>query len=840
MTGAIPTHARVVVIGGGIVGVSVAYHLAKRGWTDTVLLERKQLTSGTTWHAAGLVTKLRATYNMTTIAAYAEECFREVERETGLSTGFRTTGSILVARTPGRWTEIQRGMSMAKTCGFDVEAIDGAEAKRLWPLMDESGIVGAAYLPADGVANPIDATQAIAKAFRLRGGQIFENTLVLDVLTRVGQVTGVRTEAGDITCDVVVNCAGMWARELGARNGVPIPLHAAEHFYLITEPVEGLARDLPVLRCPDDTAYFREDAGKLMVGFFEPGAKPWGMDGIPEDFTFGRLPADWDHLAPFIEMAARRVPLLRDAGIKLFFNGPESFTPDDRYILGPAPELGGYFIAAGFNSVGFQSGPGAGRAVADWIVDGQPPMDLSEVDIRRFMPFQVNRRYLHDRTTEVLGLLYDMHWPFRQVETARGVRRSPLHARLEAAGAVFGETAGWERANWYATEGVAPRYEYSYERQNWFESSAGEHRAVREAVGLFDQTSFGKQLVQGRDAESVLNRICANNVAVEPGRLVYTQWLNDRGGIEADVTVTRLDERSFLVVSAAADQRRDRAWLDAQIPPDAHAAVTDVTSAYAVLNVQGPRSRELLARVSPADFSNAAFPFGSSREIELGYGIVRASRVTYVGELGWELYVPTEMAVHVYTTLLGAADGLGLRHAGYHALNSLRIEKGYRHMGHDITDEDTPLEAGLGFAVAWDKPGGFTGREALLRRREAGVSRRLVAFTLDDPEPLLYHNEPIWRNGVLVGRTSSGWYGHTLGRAVGLGYVNAAEPGAAGDDWILGGTYELEIATVRRAATPSLRPPYDPKGLRIKAELEDSAASGRATGSASSGRPDSL
>jgi glycine cleavage system aminomethyltransferase T/glycine/D-amino acid oxidase-like deaminating enzyme len=817
MTEGLPTQARAVVIGGGIVGVSVAYHLALRGWTDTVLLEREQLTSGTTWHAAGLVTKLRATYNMTLIAAYAEECFRAVERETGLSTGFRTTGSVLVARTPGRWTEIQRGISMGKVCGFDVQPIDGAEAKRMWPLMDESNIVGAAYLPADGVANPIDATQAIAKAFRLRGGQILEHTPVLEVLTRDGRVTGVRTEAGVIACDVVVNCAGMWARELGARNGVRIPLHAAEHYYVITEPVDGLQRDLPVLRCPDDTAYFREDAGKLMVGFFEPGAKPWGMGGIPDDFTFGRLPEDWDHLGPFIEMAARRVPLLRDIGIKLFFNGPESFTPDDRYILGEAPELGGYFVAAGFNSVGFQSGPGAGRAVADWIVDGHPSMDLSEVDIRRFMPFQVNRRYLHDRTTEVLGLLYDMHWPFRQVETARDVRRSPLHARLAAAGAVFGETAGWERANWFATDGVAPRYEYSYERQNWFECSAAEHRAVREAVGLFDQTSFGKHLVQGRDAEAVLNRICANDIAVEPGRLVYTQWLNERGGIEADVTVTRLDARRFLVVSAAADQRRDGAWLDAHVPDDARCEVTDVTSAFAVLNLQGPRSRELLQRVSPADFSNEGFPFGTSREVEIGYSIVRASRVTYVGELGWELYVPTEMAEHVHATLLGAADGLGMRHAGYHALNSLRMEKAYRHMGHDITDEESPLEAGLGFAVAWEKRGGFTGREALLRRREAGVSRRLVTFTLDDPQPLLYHGEPIWRDGVLVGRTSSGWYGHTLGCAVGLGYVDAGAPGAATNEWLLGGRYELEIATVRHAATPHLRPPYDPQGLRIKA-----------------------
>jgi len=817
MSTPLPSHARVVVIGGGIVGVSVAYHLARRGWTDVVLLERKQLTSGTTWHAAGLVTKLRATYNMTLLAAYAEECFRDAERETGLSTGFRTTGSILVARTEERWTEIKRGISMARVCGFDVEAIDAAEAKRMWPLMDESGIVGAAYLPADGIANPTDATQAIAKAFRLRGGQVFEHTKVTDVLTKDGRVTGVRTEAGEIGCEVVVNCAGMWARELGAKNGVRIPLHAAEHFYLVTEPVEGLQPDLPVLRCPDDTAYIREDTGKVMVGFFEPGAKPWAMDGIPEDFAFGTLPEDWDHLGPFVEMAARRLPLLNDIGIRLFFNGPESFTPDDRYILGEAPGLDAYFVAAGFNSVGFQSGPGAGRAVADWIVDGHPPMDLSEVDIRRFMPFQVNRRYLKERTTEVLGLLYDMHWPFRQVETARGVRKSPLHDRLTSAGACFGETAGWERANWFATPGMEPAYRYSWGRQNWFDASGEEHRAVREAVGVFDQSSFGKLLVQGADAEAVLNRISANDVAVAPGRIVYTQWLNDRGGIEGDVTVTRLDETRFMVISAAADQVRDLEWAERYIPPDARCAATDVTAAWAVLNIQGPSSRALLARISPADFSNDAFPYMTEQEIEVGLGMARAFRVTYMGELGWELHVSTDQAQHVYDELIAASEGLGLRHAGYHALNSLRIEKAYRFWGSDITDEDTPLESGLGFAVAWEKPGGFIGRDALLRLRDEGLRRRLVVFSLDDPGPLVYGNEPIWRDGVLVGKTSSGWYGHTLGRAIALGYVDGGAPGAATAAWIHGGSYELEIANERVAATPSLRPLYDPRGERVRA-----------------------
>lgn len=811
-----PSQARVVVIGGGIVGTSVAYHLTERGWRDVVLLERKQLTSGTTWHAAGLVTQLRATYNMSMLAKYSAELFAELERKTGLGTGFRRTGSILLATNEGRWTEVKRNASMARVCGFEVELIGPDRAAEMWPLMDAREIVGAAYLPGDGVANPTDVTQALARAARLGGAQIFEHTKVTEVRRKDGRVTGVATERGEIACEYVVNCTGMWARELGQQSDVTIPLHAAEHFYLITEPIPGLAPDLPVLRSPDDTAYVREDTGKLMVGFFEPGAKPWATHGIPEDAAFTTLPEDWDHLAPYLEMAARRVPILGEVGIQLFFNGPESFTPDDRYILGEAPGLDGYFVAAGFNSVGFQSGGGAGRAVADWVVDGHAPMDLWEVDIRRFMPFQRNRRYLYQRTTETLGLLYDMHWPFRQVETARGVRRTPLHDRLAARGACFGELAGWERANWYAPPGVEPRYEYSYGRQNWFPYSAEEHRAVREAVGLFDQTTFGKILVQGRDAERALGRICAADVAVEPGRIVYTQWLNERGGIESDVTVTRLDQDRFLVVTSGTSTLRDIDWLRREIPEDAHVAVSDVTSGYAVLSVMGPRSRELLASLTDADLSNAAFPFATSREIDLGFAFVRASRITYVGELGWELYVPTEFATHVYDAIVAAGDPFGLRHAGFHALNSLRIEKAYRHWGHDISDEDTPLQAGLGFTVAWDKPGGFLGRDALLRQREAGLDRRLAVFTLADAEPLMYHNEPIWRSGVLVGRISSAMFGHTVGRSIGLGYVRR-DDGPVTAEWLASGTYEIEIAFERFAAGASFRAPYDPTNERIRA-----------------------
>ncbi len=812
----LPSSARVVVIGGGIVGTSVLYHLTERGWKDVVLLERKRLTSGTTWHAAGLVGQLRATYNMTVLASYAKDLFRELERKTGDGTGFEQHGSLLLASTPGRWEEIRRNASMARLMNVEMEFIGPERVGEMWPLIDTTGILGGAFIPGDGMANPTDVTMAMAKAAKMAGARVFENTKVTEVRRRDGHVTGVSTPRGDIACEFVVNCTGMWARELADQVDVTVPLHAAEHFYLVTEPIDALTPDLPVLRMPDDATYARNEAGKLMVGFFEPGAKPWATDGIPEDAEFLTLPEDWDHLEPYILRAAQRIPVFGQVGIQLFFNGPESFTPDDRYILGEAPQLGGYFVAAGFNSVGFASGGGAGRAVADWVVDGRPPMDLWEVDIRRFMPFQRNRRYLYERTTETLGLLYEMHWPFRQVETARGIRRSPLHDRLAARNACFGEVYGWERANWYAPPGVEPRYEYGYGRQNWFPYSAEEHRAVREGVALFDQTSFGKILVQGRDAEQVLNRICTADVAVPPGRIVYTQWCNERGGVEADVTVTRLGADRFLVVTTGTQTMRDLDWLRRSIPADAHVTGADVTSGEAVLGVMGPRSREMLASMTDADLSNDAFPFGTTREIDLGFAFARAARTTYVGELGWELYIPTEFATHVYDAIVEAGEAFGLRHAGYHALNSLRIEKAYRHWGHDMSDEDSLIEAGLGFTAAWAKPGGFIGREALVPQREAGVARRLAVLTLDDPEPLLYHNEPVWRDGVLVGRITSAMFGHTIGRSIGLGYVRRGD-GVVTPDWIAAARWEVEVAGDRFGATASLRAPYDPTNARIRA-----------------------
>jgi len=811
----LPGSARVVIVGGGIVGCSVAYHLALRGVTDVVVLERKQLTCGTTWHAAGLVGQLRATQNLTRLAQYTTNLFATLEQETGQATGFQQRGSVSIAPNEERFEELKRQASMARVFGLEVNIITPADVKDLVPLADVDDLVGAVHLPGDGITNPIDTTQALAKGARSRGVRIVENTRVDEIVVEHGRAVGVRTDQGDIRADVVVNCAGMWGRELGDRVGATVPLHAAEHFYIVTEGIEGISPTMPVLRDQDGCGYFKEDAGKLLVGWFEPVSKPWGMKGIPESFCFDSLPEDYDHIAPLMEAAVHRMPVIGETGIRLFFNGPEAFTPDDRYLLGEAPEVQGLFHACGFNSIGIQSSGGAGKVLADWIVDGRPPMDLWDVDIRRVMPFQRNAKYLHDRTVESLGLLYAMHWPFRQPETARGARKSVLHDRLVARGACFGEVAGWERANWFAPEGVAPVYEYTYGKQNWLPHSGAEHTAVREAVGMFDQSSFGKYVVEGPDAMVALNRICCNDVDVPVGRLVYTQWLNERGTIEADLTVTREAHDRFLVVTAAATQVRDFAWLKANIPAESRCVAIDITSSMAVLNVQGPNSRALLQSLTPADLSNEAFPFGTSQIIDLGYARVRASRVSYVGELGFELYIPTEHAQDVFDVIVAAGPAFGLRLAGYHALNSLRLEKAYRHWGHDISPDENPIEAGLAFCVAWDKPGGFIGREALLAAKSAPVHQRLAQFALLDSDHLMYHNEPIWRDGVLVGRVTSGMFGHTVGVSIGMGYVGG-EGLSVDRDWVMSGNYEIEIASERIPARVSMAPFYDPKSLRTK------------------------
>ena len=814
----LPKRADVVIVGGGIIGCSIAYHLTKIGITDVVLLERKQLTCGTTWHAAGLVGQLRATRNMTELAKYTTELFVTLEEETGQATGFKQNGSISVATHEGRLEELKRGASMASNFGLDVQVVTPGEIAERWPMINLDGVSGGVFLPADGQTNPIDTTNALAMGARQRGAKVFENTKAERIVVEDGVVKGVVTEAGDIMADTVVLAAGMWSRFMGEDIGVNIPLHAAEHFYIVTEPVEGLPADLPVLRIPDECAYYKEDAGKLLLGAFEPNAKPWGMDGIPEDFSFDSLPDDFDHFEPVLESAIKRVPALESAGIQLFFCGPESFTPDVRYCIGETPEVRNLFAACGLNSIGIQSAGGIGKVISEWIRDGHPPMDVADVDIRRMMPFQSNRTYLKERISESLGLLYAMHWPYRQYETARGARRTPFHDRLDAAGACMGETAGWERPMWYAPEGVERTYDYSFHRQNWFDHCEAECLAVRDKVGLFDQSSFPKYLVQGKNACAVLNRISANDVDVEPGRIVYTQWLNDRGGIEADLTVTRLAENEYIVVTAGGAQTRDFAWLKRHIPDDAHCFATDITAGLPMLGLMGPNSRALLSSVTRADLSTDAFPFGRSKEIEIGYATVRASRVTYVGELGWELYVPGDFAQHVFDTLAEAGEDHGLTFAGYHAMNACRMEKGYRHWGHDIADEDTPLQAGLGFAVAWDKAGGFIGRDALLAQKEAGTpDRRMVALCLEDDSssaPMLYHEEPIYRDGELIGSTTSGAWGHRLGKSLALGYLR--NPGGVTADFVNEGAYEVEIGWERYAAKVQLRPFYDPKSERVK------------------------
>lgn len=808
---ALPKKARVVVIGGGVIGCSIAYHLGKMGWSDTVLLERQQLTSGTTWHAAGLVGQLRASVNMTKLAKYTSELYTGLEEETGQATGYRKSGSISIATTEGRLEELKRNASMAKVFDLPVNVISTAEIAERYPIITTDDVLGGIHIPSDGYANAVDITQALAKGARADGIQIFQNTKVEKILHDGDKITGVSTPAGDIDADYVVICGGMWSRDLAATVGVNLPLHACEHYYVLFESVEGLHPELPVLRDYDSCAYYKYDAGKLLVGAFEPNSKPWGMNGIAEDFCFDEIAGDFDHFEPVLADAMHRLPALENAGIQKFFCGPESFTQDVRYHLGEAPELKNCFVAAGMNSIGLQSAGGIGKVVSEWMRDGAPPADLWEVDVRRNMPFQGNRKYLRERVSETLGLLYATHWPFRQYETARGVRKSAIHDRLVAAGSCHGEAFGWERPNWYAPDGVKPEYEYSYGRQNWFEHSAAEHLAVRETVGLFDQSSFAKFRLEGRDAMTVLNRVCANNVDVRVGRLVYSQWLNEKGGIEADLTMTRIAEDCYIIVTAAETEIRDFNWLKSHIPSDAHAILTNVSSGMGVISLMGPKSRELLQSLTPADLSHKAFPFATSQEIELGYAIVRASRITFVGELGWELYVPTEFMQGVYDEIVSAGDSFGLVHAGYHALNSLRMEKGYRHWSHDITDEDSPLEAGLGFTVKFDKPGGFIGREALLKQKEDGLTRRMVQFKLKDPEPLLYHNEPIWLGDEIVGHITSAAYGHSLGACIGLGYVHGLGSGDSPAE-----EYEIEVAGTRYAAEASLAPMYDPKNEKIR------------------------
>ena len=812
----LPNQARVVIIGGGVIGCSVAYHLAKLGWRDVVLLERKQLTSGTTWHAAGLIAQLRASANMTKMAKYSQELYGALEVETGVATGFKRVGSITAALTTERREEIFRQAAMARAFGVDVEEITPSEIGARYPHLNLDGVQAGVYLSKDGQGDPGNIALALAKGARQNGALIQERVKAIGLKRKGRRITGVDWQAedgaaGHIACEMVVNCAGMWGHEVGRMAGVNVPLHACEHFYIVSEPIEGLSQ-LPVLRVPDECAYYKEDAGKMMLGAFEPNSKPWAMDGIPDSFEFDQLPEDFDHFEPILEMAVNRMPMLGTAGIHTFFNGPESFTPDDAYHLGLAPEMDNVWVAAGFNSIGIQSAGGAGMALSQWMETGEKPFDMGDVDIARMQPFQGNKHYLFERSKETLGLLYADHFPYRQKATARGVRRTPFHAHLEAQGAVFGEVSGWERANWFANAGQKRVYAYSWGRQNWFENVAREHHAVRTGVGLYDMSSFGKLRVEGRDAEAVLNYICGGDISGPVGKITYSQFLNNAGGIEADVTVTRLAEDAYLVVTPAATRQADEIWLRRHVG-DRNVVITDVTPGEGVLAVMGPKARAVMQAVSPNDFGNETNPFGTAQQIELGMGLARVHRVSYVGELGWEIYVSADMAAHAFETLWQAGQAHGMMLCGMHMMDSCRIEKGFRHFGHDITCEDHVLEAGLGFAVKTDKPA-FIGRVAVLEKRQTGLETRLVQFKLTDPQPMLYHNEPILRDGEIVGYLSSGAYGHHLGAAIGMGYVPCKGESVA---QILASRYEIDVAGIKVGAEASLRPMYDPTSQRVKA-----------------------
>jgi len=818
MSKAIPERASAVIIGGGVIGASVAYHLAKQGWSDVVLLERSQFSCGTSWHAAGLVGTMRANESHARLCEYSMAVLTDLEQETGQATGFKQVGSLSIAHSQARFEELKRVAAMNNAFGVTrVDMVTPDEIKALYPYLETSDLLGGSWVAQDGTASPVDIVQAFIKGARQRGALCVEGVSVTGITRANGKVTGVITGQGEIRADFVVNCGGLWGREIGAMAGVSVPLHACEHYYALTEKLDDLPSDLPVMRDHDRCAYYREDAGSIMVGAFEPNAVPWGQHGIPHDFSFEELEGHMDEqFMPVLEHAMNRVPILQEVGWRKFFCGPESFTPDDQFHMGEAPELKNFYVACGLNSVGIQTAGGLGRALAEWMELGHAPMDLWGNDIRRMFPFQSTQHYIQNRVTETLGLLYDNHYPFKQMETSRNLRHSPLHERLQAHNACFGEAAGWERPNWFAPQGVKPEYEYSFGKQNWFEYNAAEHAAAREKVVLFDQSSFSKYLVQGRDACNVLQRISSADVDVEVGKMVYTHWLNDRGGIEADLTVTRMAENQFWVISGGAQTIKDMHWLNSHIGEDEFCCVSDITNAWAMLGVMGPDSRALLSETLNHDMTTANFPFGSFQPVELGASRAYAARVSFVGELGWELYVPVDQARHGFDYLWEKGESHGLRLAGMHTLDTCRIEKKFVHYGHDVADQDTPLQCGMSFVCALDKEVPFIGRDAILQQKESRsfMQKRLVQFLLQDPEAMLYSHEPILRDGKIVGHLTSGNYGHTLGGSVGLGYVEVEEEITA--DYINSGKFEIDVGGVRVAANASLRAMYDPKAERMR------------------------
>lgn len=806
----LPAKAQVVIIGGGIVGCSIAYHLAKRGVKDVVVLERRQLTCGTTWHAAGLVSMLWPTPYLTSLAKYSHELYASLEEETGQATGYRQIGSLSVARTTERLEELRRTSSMAAVFGVESEMIDNDRLVELYPGINTDGIVGALYIEKDGQTNPVDTTMALAKGARMHGARVIENVKVEEILVEGGQAVGVRTAEGSIVADKVVLAGGLWSRDIAATIGVDLPLYACEHFYVVTEEMEGLTKR-PVLRDFDKGVYFKEDAGKMLVGWFEHNARGCSMDLIHEDFCFDEFPCEFEHIEEYLMRSMETFPAMEQTGIRTFFNGPESFTPDNLHLLGPTPEVDNFFVACGLNSKGIGAGGGLGMLMADWIIDGYPSGDIWECDVRRHNPAQRTQSYVEERIPEALGHTYAMHWPFYQYETARNRICSPLHDVLKEQGACFGEVGGYERPNWFAQDNAEAKYQYSYKRQNWFEFYAAEHRVMRENVGVYDISSFGKFEVSGPDAEKALQWICAGDVAIEPGSLVYTQWLNPRGGIEADVSLSKLDTNRYMVTTGIGSFNRD--WWHLKKHLQGNVQLRDISTDYACLSLQGPNARAVLETLTDTDISPEGFVFGTGRFAQVAGVKVWLQRLSYVGELGWEIFVPAAQATGFFRQLQRAGAPFELRNVGLHALNSLRLEKGFRHWGHDIGSEDNLLQAGLSFAAKPDA-GDFIGRDAFLAAKAGGIpDRRLVQFKLNDPEPLLYHNEPIVMDGNIVGYLTSGMYGHSVGAAIGMGYVEAT---GLTKDRIESANFEIEVAKERFSASASLRALYDPSSSRMK------------------------
>ena len=811
----LPSHAEIVIIGGGIIGCSTAYHLARDHKADVVLLEQGKLTSGSTWHAAGLVGQLRSSASITRVLKYSVELYKGLEQETGLATGWKMTGCLRLATNPDRWTEFRRLATTAKSFGMEMHLISPAEVKAMWPLMNVDDLVGASWLPTDGQASPSDITQSLARGARMHGARLHENARVTGFDIKDGRITAVKTDKGDIACEKVVNCAGQWARQVGAMAGINVPLQPVKHQYIITERIDGLAADAPTIRDPDRRTYFKEEVGGLVMGGYEPNPQPWTTGDVPDDWEFRLFDDDFDHFEQHMTQAIARIPALELTGVKQMINGPESFTPDGNFILGVAPECKNMFVGAGFNAFGIASGGGAGWVLAQWVVDGEAPLDLWVVDIRRFSGLHRDRQWVCDRTAEAYGKHYTIAFPHEEYESGRPRIVSPLYERLKEHRAVFGSKLGWERPNWFAPEGAEARDVYSMGRQNWFDAVGDEHRHVREAVGIFDQSSFAKYEVTGKDALDALDRICANDIRKPAGRLTYTQLLNSRGGIEADLTVARLAEEKFYIVTGTGFRTHDLGWISDHIRDGADAMLTDVTEDFGTLSLMGPRAREVLAAVTKADVSNAAFPFGHVRELFVAGHGVRALRITYVGELGWELHVPIGATGDVFDALMEAGKAYDIRPVGYRALESLRLEKFYRAWGSDITPNDTPFEAGLGWAVKLGRNTDFIGRHALDALQGMALGKRLACFTVEDREVVLVGRETILRDGQPVGYLTSGGYGYTVGKPIGFGYVRNAE--GVSDEYLTSGSYELVVAMERTKANIHLGPLYDPANVRVKA-----------------------